>query len=671
MAKTELFLLFLLSISFALIDPPIEEVHDHNMDIAPNDVISTNVFNEPEQTPRLNDPTRFYYVKILALSPSVNKTINAKEENHPYLIWLVAEDHVRSITQINGKTEYDVPPLISHFTQDQFSWIPEEVPMSRPLYVVSSPTSDGGVELIYYASGIEMHPQISWLDTFPTVLEPPPEDDDDEGCSKTIITRTYGDFEVDEVTATYTLTGILNKEGDNYTFSNKTETQFLALSRPFPGPEQIPFKNSLTCNFLDFLGDFLLGGLVNLDCNDEALSHASPYAEGTYNLTVRNLTVVNPQVYVKLDANFHIPYHEDKLVCRETEDGCECTPSQDDDEISFPYSDSDVYEVQNDYNSIIPYSPSYLNLNANTSEDPVYYFSFLTTSKLYKYYSRMDGNVSAAYYIHNFSVVEDDFGTQHIEAHIINYSGLLPEDPEAANNYTGPHRLLITEQGAELRNPTEITTQKYNYSMVYTFKEVFYNLTSGWHYAYLDLYTWWGHLSPSSSIYARQTTGLLLGSAPRSGDNLSISCSLTEKEGTPVAGAPVNITFGSETQTVRTDSNGTCTALFHTNSTIGTVKAIYGGDDYYLPADAILMISGNPFNLGKDLVINNFLLLVLFSMLVLFAFMNIGSSAAIAAGGTAFMFKGFSFTGKGGTIKLFRVKKGKELAMSVAGAAAE
>ncbi len=664
MAKAELFFLALLSLSFALIDPPVQEVYEHNVALAQQSVLPINVLNEPERTPDLYNPTTFFYVKILTLTPSVNESVTSKL--HPELVWLAAENHVRSITQRGGKTEYD-KPVSYEFPELQTSWVAE--PGDHGLTVGGLPGEDGSIS--YYGTDVMLTPETSWAPGGISVIAEEPEEEDE--CVTTI-RRTYDDLEIQSITAHYTLTGILNKEDGKYVYGTAERTVLIADNETTPqNPSPVPFRENPICAAMAWFGEYLLGGFINLDCNDEALTHASPYATGVNNLTVRNLTVVDPRLDVRLDAHFTIYYEQERKDCWWEEDDCKCDPP-DHSNGTIPLTGSDFasYEVQNDYMSIVPYSPAFLNLNANTSEDVIYYFSLLANSELYKYYSKMDGNVSSAYYIYDFSVVNDSYGTQFIVANEINHSGLLPYDPQAANNYTGARRLLINEHGVQLRSPTEVTNRSYNYSRIYNFQEIFYNLTPGEHHADLMFYTWWGEYSESSDIYARNSTTLSVTSYAESDDVIVAVCKLTRKGDAAVPAVPVEIKFDNQTQRVFTDTNGICQAVFKTDKTVGTIEAAFSGNDVLLPSDAMhIATTDKPFSFGDGFVIDNFFLLLLLALLVGFAFLNIGSNTAIAGMTMGAALGKFSFTGKGGPpIRMYRVKKGKELVVSVIGALA-
>ncbi len=661
MLKSSLLLILVISSSFALIDPPIEDVTLHNFNIAPSEKVG-NVFSEPEKNPSLDDPTFFFYVKILTLNPAVNKTIDSG--HHPSIIWLVAEEHVGSITSVNGRTDYDTDSRLIQYTQNEFTWDNANGPGN--IIFVSTP-SGNGVDLDYYFTGPQ--PNITFLDPDPILLDEEENSYEPEGCSRTTVTRTYYDLEIENVSANYRLTGIINEVGGNLTMKAAERQQTLATGFPV-SPVEIPFKDRLTlCDIIHSISDFIFAGYLTYECYEESLSHASPYATGTYNLTVRNLSVVDPNLTVILDARFYIPYDEEREVCHETEDGCECNTYHSSGEIDLRASDQDSYQVTNNYLSIIPYSPAFMDLNVNTSEDVIYYFSLLSTVPVYKYYSWMDGNLSSAYYIHNFTVSEDPFGTQFINANILNHSGILDYDPLLSDKYLGPHRLVVTDQSYNLRNPTEITNRTYNYSLIYTLEEIFFNLSSGSHHADLDFYTWWGHFPKTSDIYARQTTFLRL-SSYNNGSNITIGCNLVMRNETPISNAPVIIDFLGVKRTVLTDQNGSCSSVFMTNVSFGVVRGEYEGNNLYLPSTALTHISKSFFDLGQSLVFNNFFLLLLLSLVALFSFLRIESNAVLGAGMFGSAFNKFSFLGKGGTIKLFRVKKGKELALSVAGAVA-
>ncbi|MBN1169855.1 hypothetical protein JXA56_02430 [Candidatus Micrarchaeota archaeon] len=658
MAKSEFFLLLVLSLSFALIDPPVQEVYDHNVAIAPQHVVSSNVFQRSVRTPTLNDPTIFLYVNVMTLNPSVNETVTAKY--HPQLIWLAAENHVPTITEINGVSQYDQDIV---FTEPTIIWVIEESESSGPVSAVEV-DENGNFQILYYGSGVNLVPQIIYH--APIIEEP----EIPEGCERTVITRDYDDLEIESVVAYYTLRGVLYNDSGKYSYLNVTDSTLLAGKESlYNNPADVPFKPSVSCTFLAFVNEYIFGDMIDLDCNEASLARASPYATGIYNATVRNLNIVNPTLEVTLAGSFSIFYTEYGQSCHETEEGCECHDWEANGKIPYTRSDFAVYEVQNDYITLVPYSPAFLNLSANISEDVIYYSTLFTNSELYKYYSKMDGNLSSAYYLQDFSVVTDGYGIQHIVAEDLNHEGILAEDPLSGTNYTGPRRLLIYEFGNDLRSPTEINMQRYNYSKSYTFKEVFYNLTPGEHDADLIFYTWWGENIANSDIYVKNSTFLTLSAFQFGGEQITATCRLANKDGSPVSGALIKLNLGEQIIQTTTDSNGNCTALFDFTESVTTISAEFSGTDTHMPSDASFMISiHRPFSPGTlDIP---FGVLVLFSLLAGIMVLNMTSALGNIGGHGAVGLvssKMFPFLPKEIQVKkLARVKKGKELAVSAA-----
>jgi hypothetical protein len=94
MGQREVFLLLLLSsASFALIDPPVDAVYQHDVAAASDlgGILGQNLLNCTERLPDIDDPTSFFCVKVLTLTPSVNYTVTAAL--HPKLIWAIAENN--------------------------------------------------------------------------------------------------------------------------------------------------------------------------------------------------------------------------------------------------------------------------------------------------------------------------------------------------------------------------------------------------------------------------------------------------------------------------------------------------------------------------------------------------------------------------------------------------
>ena len=597
MAKAELFLLLLLTLSFALLDPPTMEAHEHNLGIAPTSLLHENALNLSEREPTFSDPVRFIYVRVLTLTPSVNMSVTSKEELHPKLIWLAAEGHERT-----------------------------------------------------------MH-----------------ESHDSGGCEREEKTRNYGEMELQGVTASYSIDGIPKKINGNITFTTATSAVVLADNATFSNPSDVPFKRgfSLLC-WLTGFSSLSIGGIPILDCDEETLARASPYAIGVYNLTVRNLTVVNPHLNVSLRATFRMNYTEHGTRHFETDDGCESESWDDNGTLTYTEGDSASYEVQNDYMTIIPHSPTFLNLTVSSSEDIVYYFTLLSNSNLYKYYSRMDNKTATAYYIYTFRVVNDSYGTQFIVADRNGTVGLLPEDPESANNYTGPHSLLAKIEAMNLRNPYEITNQTYNFSRTYLLKEMFANLSEGNHSTEFRFHTWFGNYSMASNLSVRSRTMLTLSAAGGANDTVVVTCALTARN-LPAAGQVVELKVGNETQSAVTNSLGICSAEFRTKYKVGTASADYGGSDRLLPATATTQfVRPGFFTFGADLLSNNFALMLLLSILVGFSVFNLvnmlgmGPAGGVLVGNVFSRFFPFAPRGVPKGKPMVRVKKGKELAVSVA-----
>ncbi|MDD5172118.1 MAG: hypothetical protein PHF60_03725 [Candidatus ainarchaeum sp.] len=656
MRKAELLLLLLIPLCSALIDPPVDDVMEHNRGLALSQVLDENVFDVPERTPSLGNPTIFFYARILTLNPAVNGSVTGNKDLHPELIWLVAENHVNSLTEINGQVVgYEADFQIKQYTQRQEAWNGEEG------YIVSSVDENGSLVMEYQEGGEQA---VTWADSEPEIIElTPPEEDD--SCDKTTITRTYGELTVDEMTADYSVDGLAKEEDEAIIYETASQTVILADNETsFQNPSPVPFKSEgFWCMLTGFISDYILGGMVDLTCDTPLLSRASPYPTGVYNVTVRNITIVKPRLNVTLYATFKIPYEENGESCHETDEGCECEDWEDEGNITISSSDFKSYEVQNDYMTVIPYSPSFLNFSANTSENVVYYFSFLSNSELYKYYSKMDGKTGNAFYYQSFNVTEDAYGTQFINAQVMRNNTLLPEDPESANNYTGQRRILKAIDGNYLRSPTEINNMSYNYSNIYNIEEVYYNLTPGDHHADLMFYTWWGNYSDQSDIHSRVRTFLQV-KATTIGDQVNAACTLTDKDGKPLDGKPIILTIGNMTR-YATVNGGVCNALFDFNGTGASVTASFEGDDSYLPSSNYqLFATGKSLDIGQGLVINNPMLLLLFALMVGMAAMSM--IGAGANGGQLPVGKFFPFARKPEGKKMIRKKSSKEIATQVA-----
>jgi len=549
--RTEFFLVLLASLSFALLDPPVSEVHDHNLDNVYDDVVHENLLNVSEREPTLNDPTTFFYLKALTLTPSVNNSINA--EHHPYLIWLVAEDHERRI-----KETYD------------------------------------------------------------------------SGHCREWIERTYDDLEIVNVTAYYELDGLIEKEGNTTIFNTANVTETLADNETFRNGEdaKVPFEKGLWCQVVGIVSEFILGDMIDLGCYEESLAYASPYPQGVFNLTVRNLTVVNPRLNVTLKGDFRINYTERGERCSWDGEDCDCEGVDNEGSIPYSRSDFDSYEIQNDYITVIPYSPRFLNLSGPVSDEVFYHLSLHSNSDLYKYYSVIDEETASAYYLKTFEVVEDGAGIRHIIANETYHKGLLPEDPYELSNYSGNSSLLITEQDMALRNPYEINNQSYNYSRVYLIKDVIYNLTPGEHHVDLEFFTYFGNYTAESDITARYRTVLSIQAMAKE-DGVHVQCSL-KANNTGIAGQPVQFDVEGQKKTFTTNGNGTCEGIIQTNLTSGTVRAFYEGSGLYSPSSAEFpFMRTRSVDLGINFLGNNIGLLLLLCGLVAFSIMGLMQTVAL------------------------------------------
>lgn len=586
--RHEIFLLILVSSAFALIDPPVTEVYNHDLSIAPQGLLSYNALNLSEKEPTLDDPTEFYYVKILTLTPSVAMTINS--EAQPSLIWLAAEGHNRTVDlkQVNGD------------------------------------------------------------------------------CGSYERKRSFGDARLENVTAYYTLDGILHDEGGNYTFLTVNQTQILASNGSFQNPVAVPFQRNPACSLAENLLGFMFGQEMDLSCNEESLFRASPYPNGTINLTHRDAGLMNPRLNVSLDAVLAIDYDEYWHSCQKDTKGCECDSGEDNGTLLLPYHDNQSYEVQNDRMTMLVYSPDLEQLDANTSQDVVYHVSLLSTADLYKYYSVMDNGTASAYYVRSFDVVNDSYGTQFIISNVTNHSGLLPEDPMALDNYTGAHSLDSFIWGMALRSPTEFNNRSYNYSRVYDIKDTFETMAPGAHQARLEFFTYFGNYTALSNVSVRLRTNLTLQVVSYGGGQVMVLCALTGN-GSVLAGQEVELNLGDENRGVVTDGSGSCSSLFDYNTSFGTVYATYPESSVYLPSIAQIPFStGVSFNLGGSLISNNFALLLILSSLLAFSFLGMARSAGGAPGLNVAQFYSFAPSGIPKAEKTVRVKKGNELAVSVA-----
>jgi|GEM_PF-4103671 len=606
MAKAELlFLLILFSCSYGLIDPPIEEVYQHNMENAPpNEVLHSNILGIPERGTSVTQPVHFFYVRILTLNPSVNYSINSKM--HPELIWLVAEGHDRT----------------------------------------------------FYESG-----------------------GDEDSCTAWRHERTYDDLEIGSVTAEYSVDGLIKKEGNQTIFNIANETQLLADNETFSSIVRVPFERPWTASLLDLFTHHILGDMIDLTTYEESLAYASPYPRGSidpHNVSKDAIKVVNPHLNVTIHARFNIPYTGTYREQEEDEDG-DCSWGEPRDlEGSIPLYDWDfaTYEVQNDYMTLIPYSPHFFSFEANVTEDVPLVTSLFSNSKLYKYYSTMDGDTAAFHYINSFEVVNDSYGIETIIAVPADKEALLTEDPRVANNFTGQHAIVLTREGEVLRNAGQLNSLDYNYSRVYYINEFFYNLSEGKHDVGMEYYTWFGQYNASYNLTVKSDTSLIVEAHTEDGGRMVATCLLTAR-GIPVAGQTVELKVGNETRYASTNSLGICQAEFGPPTSKGIVTADFHGTSAFIPSDAMdNYYVPKPGESPWDVLDENLGLLILLSMMfavAAFSAMN-AAMTSLLAGGAAFgsMFnKLFPFAkGLPKGKKMIRVKKGKELVVSVAMAVA-
>ncbi len=535
-------LLLFISLSFALIDPPVMDVNTHDLAIAPHSLLHYNALNLSGKVPSLGDPTIFFYVKILTLTPSVNFSVNSAMQ--PSLVWLAAESHNRTVEE-------------------------------------------------------------NWSD----------------GSCTSYRRRTFSDAKLEDVTAYYTLSGVLHDDGGNYTFLTINDTQLLADNASFNDPIITPFQRSTGCSLLESFFGFFLGHQMDLSCNEDSLYRASPYPNGTMNFTDRDIGVVNPQLNATIYANLSIPYQEEWNYCAEGKSGCDCSGGSGDGVIELSNQDTQSYDVQNDRMTMLVYSPQFMGLDSNTSDDVVYHVSLLSTSDLYKYYSVMDNQAAGAYYLDSFDVVNDSYGTEFIVASQINHTGLLPDDP--AQNYSGSERLDHVISGMYLRSPTEFDNASYNYSRVYDIEDTFTGLSPGTHQAELEFFTYFGNYTAQSNISVRLLTNLSVVAGPYSSGQTLVVCALFGND-TPLSGAPVELRIGNETHISVTDAHGGCSAVFSTSHSIDTVYASYAGSDVYLPSEADMPFSnGLSFDAGA---INNLGLLLIPAGMLSFMFLGMARS---------------------------------------------
>jgi hypothetical protein len=585
MGRISLFFLLMICISYALVDPPLMEVHEHNIDIAPQEVFNENVLNRSERTPTLNDASQFFYIEILTLTPSINNTVSGHSDLHPQLIWLVAEKHNKTI-----RKEY--------------------------------PNGD---------------------------------------CPDTVITRKYKPLEIIDIYADYSVNGLLKKVGDNYTYviENQTEPLLVFNSTDFINPQEVPFKKEscFWCWLTDPILDFFLGGFFEIEKYEVALERASPYANGTINFTHRNITIVRPHLNVTIVGKFRVNYTEDRREYEKVNDSCKRVDTDPKEGFYMLIgSDSKSYEVQNDYMTLIPYSPGSFNTSANTTEDVIYSFSLLSNSNLYKFYPKMDGEYANATYLYSFEVVNDTFGTRFIVAEPVNASNFTPQ--ENITTYAGLYVPVLQETGNHLRSPTEINNLSYNYSRVYEMRNIFYNLSNGPHLAELEFFTWYGNYSVNSSIFVRTKTNLVLSAIETQEGEVTATCYLSGRE-MPISGENIELKMGNQTKYAKTDSNGICTAIFLVDKSMGTINADYLGSSTQTSAHAVATYSSRKSSgLGSSLIFGSFGLFLLLGLFFAMSFLNITNIAmGFLGGGAAAKSMGGAFPGGS---KGKKDKKGKD-----------
>jgi len=515
------------------------------------------------------------------------------------------------------------------------------------------------------------HPKLIWLAAekhAPSVTETSGGDD----CDRRTVTRNFDDAVLEGTAADYALDGLIKQEGNVTTFNTASKSVVLATNETFINPSEVPFTRSIGYQLLSVLNkllSYVLGDMIDLSKYEESLAYASPYPTGTYNLTVRNVTIVNPHLNVTLTARFSINYTEHGTQQYEENGSCKTESWDDEGVLALSDSDFDSYEVQNDYITIIPYMPGLFSLDANTTEDVTYHVSVLSNSNLYKYYSVMDNQTAGAYYFNSFEVVNDSFGISRIVAVPSNHSGLLAEDNRS--NYTGGHQPLYALYGNVLRSPTEFNNMTYNYSRIYDIDEMFYNLSAGRHNATLEYYTWFGNYTAPSAIDVRAQTILTLSAYP-SGQDVSAFCTLTSR-GVPVPGERVDFKLGDRTVRTSTDAMGRCNATLPNNmSGLLTVYGTFPGSGQLWPSSGTAMVAvQGSIGAWKGIFIDNLALLLLISGLFAISFVGfmVGQGALGGGqlmGGVFSRFFPFAPRGVPKGKPMIRVKKGKELAVSVA-----
>jgi len=479
-------------------------------------------------------------------------------------------------------------------------------------------------------------PQLVWL-TAEAHEHEVTEDHDSGDCDRVLVRRTFHrEIEVQNITAYYTLDGLIRNDGGitTYNTANRTVELRTSLIGSFANPSPVPFERSPACSISDFLTKNLLGGILNLSCYDESLYRASPYSNSVVNFTQRNVTVIRPHLNITLTWIYAIEYSQEEMHWHKGPDGsCE--------EESLPLSygnitmtsiDSDSYEVQNDRFALIPVSPGFLSLNANTSENAVYQIGVFSTADVYKYYVKMDGKTAGACYLYDFSVISDGYGVQTIEAAPFNHTGVLPEDPESANNYTGAHEMPTCKAGAALLDASPITNQSYNYSRQYYFLDYFYNLSQGDHSAELQFHTWLGGASAYSNISVKWRTDLSL-SAYQIPGQIVVNCWLGSS-GIPLSGEMVKLTVQNETRYTRTNALGLCSESFNVTKIGAGVLGEYNGSERYSPSNSFATVMGIPVVGPKgDILGGNLALMFILAGLLGFSMLRLADYAVGALNG--------------------------------------
>jgi hypothetical protein len=564
--RPEILLLFLISLSFSLVSPPLEEVHQNNLDNAHSLPLHENILNVSEREPTLGNPTYFAYAKILTLSPSVNGSITAAE--HPHMFWIVAEGHEDVVREV-----IDGGDCPDGYREREFQEF--EIRNMEARFVLDGLISMNESEIV--SGGWVELPKSSFREAEETV----------ELCD-----------------------------------SNCTEFEN-PLEVPFKKEEGI------FGIILDVI-DVLLGPVVDFDecMGNDYLECASPMPEGVLNVTVRNLTVRSPELKVEISGELWANYTETGEEPVLDEDGeCDSEEIESYGEIAIPLHDSGSFPVYNSYGTIIPVSPGYQSLSGNTTDNVVYYMSVQTTVPVHKYESVMDNKSASVLYIYNFSVDETD-GIRQIKAVKWMHEGRVEEDSTGLENYTGRRALLFEDRGVALRNTVMFTNMSYNYSRVYVFKEKFNDLEPGDHFGEFIFYDWFGNnFTASSHIVAHRPTVLKVYAKPSANGYLA-GCRLTTR-GEPVAGEEVRLTDGHSNLRLVTNGDGRCQAEIASDESNLWLIGNYNGsrERYFLPSTAsgghssILPVSGS----SGDWVGASFVLMMLVGLLFAASFFGGGS----------------------------------------------